>query len=326
VWLSVEDPQHAEAVVPLEIPDLLLPRRTGFWRVGLVGTCSEDPHLDVDDKVIGTEIDVADYLWAVPAGQQPRVTLSRDRDASQSPERVGPCTSHDDSCDTDRRAQLSWIWPDYLSGAFGGSYSCGAHPDSDYTYAMRSVDDLSLSASISDAIGARAEQRARAAFATAVRKWPGAAPAAMKRCVDDASFDPRSWHIEREPGGWKAEGWSTTSRLCGYGMDFPIVGDLTPVTGRRGDDRAGLVAVKGAIPESTDAHVGPGGKWILATTDKEVLLLKADAPDQPVARVALNKRESVVMVEWATGANAARWTEEARRAHDAGRVAPVIAR
>src|SRR5215467_2518650 len=50
VWLSVEDPQHAEAVVPLEIPDLLLPRRTGFWRVGLVGTCSEDPHLDVDDK------------------------------------------------------------------------------------------------------------------------------------------------------------------------------------------------------------------------------------------------------------------------------------
>lgn len=56
---------------PVEVRDLLVPRRSGFWLVGLQGECREHEEVAFDDSVIGTVVIIADYLWARPVGKGP---------------------------------------------------------------------------------------------------------------------------------------------------------------------------------------------------------------------------------------------------------------
>jgi hypothetical protein len=226
----------------------------------------------------------------------------------------------------DWRTDLFWVWPDYVSAEFGGRYDCGAHPDWDPGYTVRHVDDLSFHVRIADAFGSTAEEQSEVAFNAAVRDREREASDGEKRCTEYARFDPRAWHIARHAGGWQAEGWSDTSRICGYGVDFPVTGDLERVTGRRGNDRQRLDSLKSSLPQVTDVHVGPDGVWMLATTGKELLLLDANLPGHVAARVPLGERESLVMVEWAVGDNVARWSAAVRHARDAGPVRPIIVR
>jgi hypothetical protein len=323
VWLAVDDPSHPATIAPVEIPDLLLPRRTGFWRLGLLGTCAEDDFLDVNDKVLGASVDIADHLWSAPAGQRPRVTLD---DTTEPPESPGSCVRHDMFCSIDRRTSIYWVWPDYVSAELGGRYDCGAHPDWDPGYTLRRLDDLTLSVGIGDAFGPRVEAEAARALAAAARKWEADPPRGQEGCTSEARFDPQMWHIERRPGGWYTEGWSNTLRICGYGIDFPIDGDLARLTGRRGSDAARWNTLHASMPQLTDAHFSPGATWVVATTTTEVLFFRASAPDRPVARLRLDDADSIVMVEWATGANVRRWAAEARRARDAGPVEPIVVR
>jgi hypothetical protein len=191
---------------------------------------------------------------------------------------------------------------------------------------VRRTGDLQAQVGIGDVFGARVEQRAARAFATAARDWERTASTGEKGCTESASFDPRSWHIEREPGGWKAEGWSDTARICGYGVDFAIDGDLARVTARRDRDRERWRALHADVPRLTDAHFSPGASWVLATAGHELLLFAANAPDRPAARLTLGPRDSLVMVEWATGDAVARWDAQARRVRDMGPARPIVVR
>jgi hypothetical protein len=323
VWLAVEDPSHPATVTPVEIPDLLLPRRTGFWRLGLLGTCAEDDFLDVNDKVLGASVDVADHLWSAPAGQRPRVELD---DTTDPPERPGSCARHDMFCSIDRRTQIYWVWPDYVSADFGIESDCGAHPDREFGFTVRRTNDLTFEARIADVFGSPAETRAEGAAAAAVRERSAMAPAAAGSCTEDARFDAWRWHVEREAGGWKTVGWMPTSRICGGGIDFAIDGALARITGRRASDRDRWAALHASTPQLTDAHFSPGARWVIGQTTTGLLMFAPDAPQQPVARIPLTDDESIVMVEWATGTSVARWAAEARRAREAGQVQPIVVR
>src|SRR5439155_27275838 len=63
VWIPLDPSSRATRVTSLEIPDLLIPRRSGFWRAGLLGTCVENSVEDIDGKPIGIAASVADHFW-----------------------------------------------------------------------------------------------------------------------------------------------------------------------------------------------------------------------------------------------------------------------
>ena len=86
-----------------------------------------------------------------------------------------------------------------------------------------------------------------------------------QECAEQATFAPQSWYIERVPSGWKIVGWSDTHRMCGYGLDFVVDVDPSPVTGRT-TAKTRWQQLQAAMPDLVDAHFSPGGNWVLAVT------------------------------------------------------------
>jgi hypothetical protein len=121
-------------------------------------------------------------------------------------------------------------------------------------------------------------------------------------------------------------GWTTAHRLCGGGFDFEADLDLSSITGGRKTDESRLEQFKGRLPDVIDAHFSPAGPWLLAVTGKQLRIHAGVESGKSVRTLPLKKYEKVVMVEWATGSNVARWTAEVRRLRAAGPVRPLVRR
>jgi hypothetical protein len=305
----------------VELPDLLVPRRAGFWRAGLVSTCAEAPHLDADDKRIGTEVTFAEYLWAAPAGEAASVR------PETADERVGPCASRDISCDIDRGLQIFWVFPEFASVEQGLRASCGAHPDWTPGFAVQPLGDLSARLTVDAALGPRALTTLKAAFEEAKRREMSNQPGrpGEPSCASEAEFAPNSWHIEHEHGRWHAQGWSNTHRLCGYGFDFEAAVDLSPITGRT-DASVSWDVLTARWPDATDVHSAPGAAWFVVETDRDLRVLGTAAAAAPLATISKGDQERVVMVEWATGSNVARWAAEVAQLKQTAGPAPRVIR
>jgi hypothetical protein len=312
IWISAGGP---EPIVPIEIPDLLLPRRTGFWRLGLLGWCAEEPHKDADHKIDGVEAMFGDHLWAVPIGRRPEVRVG-SKTWLDVPIVAGPCASRDVYCTVDLRTWIHWVWPEYVSMANGSESGCGAHPDGSFGYTVQRPGSLGGELTIGHVLGSAVQRRFERAFQSALKK--------ADPCGEPAHFQPSTWHVVRVPGGWKAEGWSDTHRLCGYGVDFAVDVDLSRITGRS-DDRALWPPLKKKMPLLTDAHFSPDGRWVVATTTTELRFFDLAAMDRAVI-IPLARGDDVVMVEWATGVNVPRWHAAVQQAREAGAVKAVVLR
>jgi hypothetical protein len=296
VWVPLDQPAGLSHVDAIQLSYLLIPRKTGFWQAGLAGTCDERTMLDADDKPFGIAATVADYFWAAPAGGRGSIRL-RDTD-----EKLGSCRTREPRCENDNRTIVYWVWPDFVPMDASDRSECGVHPDADLHYMVRSLDSLQTAKTPVDILGPAAEAPFRAAFDKAMLEAGG------EKCLDD--IRPRGWRIERKNGDWKAIGWESTQRSCGYGFDFEPALDLTPITGRKYDAR--WEKLRSRIPKITDAHFSPAGAWILVATPKQLMILRGES-DKPVVTLPLSEFENLIMVEWSTGRNVARWTEEIRR-------------
>src|SRR6476469_8775933 len=164
IWVSSGSPGDSRRSDAIELPDLLVPRRAGFWRAGLVGTCAEAPHLDGDNKRVGTEVTIADYFWAAPVGEAAEVH------AVTADERVGPCASRDISCDIDRSLQIFWVFPGFASVEQGLRASCGAHPDWTPGFAVQPLGGPSAGLSMDAVLGPRALTTFKSSFEEAKRR------------------------------------------------------------------------------------------------------------------------------------------------------------
>jgi hypothetical protein len=322
VWVTSGSPVDAASTDAMELPDLLVPRRTGFWRAGLVATCAETPRPAADDRRPGTEVTVADYFWAAPTGETPDVKLE------SADERLGPCLSREISCDVDRRVQFNWVFPDFVSVEQGPRASCGVHPDWTPTYVVRPIGDFTARLSIEAVLGPRAIATFRSAFDEAKRREIANQPGknGQPSCAAEAQFRPDSWYLEREHGRWHAQGWSDTHRLCGYGFDFEAAVDLSPITGRT-EAPAPWDQLAARWPDATDVYSTPGGSWFLVETDRDLRVLAASASGtSPLATISKADGERLVMVEWATGANVAKWAADVSRVRQMPAPAPRVVR
>ena len=312
--LWIQGTARGTIAAPVELANLLVPRRSGFWRVGLYGECAEEREL-VDDRDGAT---VADHVWAAPVGREPELRLERD-DVGFHPL---PCRTRKLYCINDWTTTVFWISPEYASLDMGQQGGCGAHPDASFDFTVRSLSDLSRPLSVGQALGQSAGDALRRSYQQARREEE---MVHEPECFESADFKADSWHIEREEGTWKAVGWTTTDRLCGVGFDYVIDANLFAVTGRR-DDRSRWQQLKSQLPQSKDAHVSPDGKWTFVVTETELIILGGASGTQPSLRVTKASNENVVMVEWATGGNVARWSSEVMRLRNTDEPQPRIIR
>lgn len=187
-----------------------------------------------------------------------------------------------------------------------------------FDFTVRSLSNLAEPLSVGDVFGRSVEDAARNAFDNEDDARRKLEREEARECGVEAVFDPKSWSIKRAAGTWKATGFSKTHRLCGVGIDWLVDANLSTITGRR-DDRSRWQLFEAKWPSFTDMHVSPADRWTLVVTETELMIFEARSIDRPLLRVPKSSQENVVMVEWATGKNVARWNAEVVRLRGATR-------
>jgi hypothetical protein len=271
IWLSGDAP-------PLEVTPLVVPRRTGFWRLGVLPTCSTSP----SPAEAEVEQYADEHVWAAPAGVRAKVPVEEPQ------ERPGACPARPVRCSVEGAVTIHFVWPELVSLTYARSGDCGAHPGSGEIPGVHRFDALGADGLPIDwVLGAGSVEAFTAGFDRAAAADPAAAS-----CTDPDP-DPRRWWIQRDPGRWQIRG-DTTTGLCGFLFDVDL-----PLPPRL--ERAGPAPV----PRVQDAFPAPGGEGALLVRKDRVELLWLAAP---LASARRDEKETVVMVEWALGAQVARWT------------------
>ena len=197
------------------------------------------------------------------------------------------------------------MWPDFISLNKGSESSCGAHPDGDYRPAVHRLNDLETPLSFGAVFGASAEARLRSAYKREKREYRSRH---ARECEEPDSFSPTAWHVERQDGRWLLEGWAGAHRMCEVGISYTADIDVSRVTGSRAPARVLPKPISGV----QDAIVSADERWLLRIRQNEVALSPRETPERPVARAPLTGGDSVVMAEWARGANVSGWRDQVR--------------
>jgi len=325
LWV-VRDASGAHIAVTL--PDVIVPRKTGFWRLGIAHTCQLDPP-SLSRPAGPGMISTGDFAYAVPAEHTPVVRVDYNGESK-------PCDTEnarrvfDESFQLyaderpDEPFQCSWenLWfltvlPDLVSISYarGNSDNCdsasGHH--SRWRNWVQSPDDL-LSPHdptqphkhipFNQIFGDKGEQ----AWIRAVTADPCLAEAPQEE-LDDRT----GWSLHHSDGEWHAQAFAQQGLGCGVSA-YPRVtvprslthGAPLPVP---------WLALKKQLPAISDAYVSPSGSILVA-------ILSAQNPERVVS-IALfdfskNKLGSkllelpagdVVMTEWATGRFVQSWTD-----------------
>jgi hypothetical protein len=378
----------------MELPDLIVPRKTGFWRVGTRFYCDPDEVKNEPHKAPSPD----GAFFAAPVNQQPIVYG------------VVQCPAHVQYLDTEgvcgdnvpsgaNGINISFVNDTYISLNSWGRTDCGAHPDGSDQWSVQRLGNSArgpIAYGEIEGKGAIDEYERRAAHALidqnsglvgnghsvplgegdneedkeirkSIPNWStmddvqkvAAMEAEQIGCVPEN--DDKEWYIARNRGQWRAHGFVTTHRLCGYFVDFdlplhasfrgPAAGPISP------DAIKNRITIKDVFDLKTikgvkDLFWSPDHKLlvVLINTEKACIsnpsriclpreldpedldqtsLLQVYSPHgqdlgKPVISMQLREFEGPVMAEWSTGDNVAQWTAELKEIQAQGVVKPLL--
>ena len=251
LWIA---PQ-AGALQIMELPDLIVPRKTGFWRVGTRFYCNPDDVKEEPYKAPSPD----GAFFAAPVNQRPTVYG------------VVPCPAHVQYLDTEGTCgddvpsgangiDVLFVNDQYISLNDWGRTDCGGQPDGSSQYRVerlgdpfrnpiaygeiegnlasndyewRAADALLENASRVSEEGEKVplgegdtdeDKEIRQNFP----KWSDITKldkVTVMQTLEDGCFpkhDDKEWYITRKNGQWSAHGSFDTHRLCGVEVDFEL--------------------------------------------------------------------------------------------------------
>lgn len=326
LWI-VRDPARS---VHTTIPALLVPRSDGWWRVGTAPICSTE-------EVEGQAMDV---LWRVRADSTPVIAeICHEVAASDLPyaRAVAEDTAVADSLQTMVRCSWSHISIKFVSAEYmavgetsGQTEACeprgGRWYQSYYVSRFNGDSSLALSTFATpsvDSIGRAALTRA----ATELAKDEMCTEVVRGFNASELVDVGAAWYPVRWRGRWRP----TLMEELGTGdcQLLPTV-DVVLANALTGHDSLkpswGVVArqVKGLV----DAFTSPRGDLVIARGKDSlfVYLGEAEKLGRRIGAIPFADRD-IVMLQWATGRNVARWNQEiaamVRRGLPAPKVVPA---
>ena len=287
----------------IEVPGLLVPRKSEFWVVSNYFTRLTGEEIESPTGTKITNDIFEEHIWALPVGHQPTI--------SPRPHELVTKVFTDDACESIFR-EVQFVNETHLSVEKDTGYECGVHPDGETEFDVFSLDDLNgKRLSITDLLGEAGGEAFEKGLADRTKQ---------NLCETSAQTDDKNWRLVRSQGHWIAQGWANTYRLCGYGFNFGIpialpesfVGyDLLPF------EWATLAA---QIPKLDDAFSSPARDLLVAVTDKEFLVFRPRGGQlgDPTLRLRTKgipthdepSGMQVVMSQWVLGGSVSRWTEQ----------------
>jgi hypothetical protein len=338
----------AGARITATLPDIIVPRKTGFWRLGIQHACQFRAPEKGDPTSRGN-ISTTDLAYAAPTDKSPILVIQYPLCDSETNKRV-----FDDAYDSepsndlppkpDAPSECGWynVWfesvlPDLISvGSFTGqSESCeprGGHLYSDFW--VQSPDSpIQLYSGETPKIPF--EQRFGAAGDRAyIKALSGSGPDGDS-CVSDTPSEnlPRTgWSLKHGQGEWYTSAFVQPSGFC-------VASGIPKVIVPRSLTHAVPLpvpwsALKKQLPDLADAYVSPGGSVLLSLQSKQdpnshvIQILSVALFDFSGNRLGPKLLElpptDLVMVEWATGRFISSWTDSLTALQSHGLPSPTF--
>ncbi|SHH99489.1 hypothetical protein [Clostridium grantii] len=270
-----------------EVPTILLPRKTGFWRIDV-------------NRVLGNNY-VQDYLSAIPLN-------------SNSSTQKNSRPLYED-IEFNHLLDINFIGNDYLSLNYKG-ITLEKNETSYFNYEfmrMISIDTLYSNNETSIPIkkilgesGYTLLQEGAIAFLNSVDDK-------TKNSLN-SSVDELSYGVTRENGQWILKGSldiidkAAKGTLC----SFPI--PMVPPRELVSFDTLypSWLSIKEKVPEAVDAYSSPIENFVIILTDKKILLYSMEngvLSSSSLLEIDLKEGEIPVMSQWATGNYVDSWTE-----------------
>jgi len=283
-----------KAQLAADLPDLIVPRKDGFWRVGAV-------HKGPPGKYGAQE-----FVYDVPVRLVPHV-------GDYHPD------NPDWNCSETDQATVEFVNPDLLSVSYFTEPACSLQVEFQHrTYKLGERQELEITAVLGAAAWA-AEKKADAHAKAKDNKSPD--------CVGLSKPESTNWGIElsgRLPGS-EAKSWVLVSdfngpHVCGdgdtYEIRFPIPESLTGPTYHT-DTLSSLLQSQVARDNYIlpgEALLTPAGDFLVAfgySPPVRIFGIESRGIEPKLAlSVPTNLESNVVMVQWALGKHVREWESE----------------
>lgn len=337
------------ARIAATLPDVIVPRSTVFWRVGIEHACYSTAPTPGDPLHHGS-IEIQDIVYAAPVDKTPAVEVESGPCDPETAQRVldrsyvpWPSNrSHYEECGG-IRAQFKTVLPDLVSISAAEADMCEQSGGHNYEELwVQSPDDPMppffetwQANSIPSATKIRFDQLFGAAGHKA---WASAVSNIIADpdgdCGDD---DPNvmqqtGWNLEHIGGEWRTTAYVNVGGVC-EGLGHPRI-DVPSSLTHAVPLPLPWSALKRQLPGISDAYFSPLGSVVLAVRSSAgpasnethvASVALFDFSDGKIGQQLLDlPTADIVMTEWATGRFVKSWTECLTALQRRGLAAPVF--
>jgi hypothetical protein len=318
----------AEAHIVATVPDAIVPRSTGFWRIGTTAIC------DYQRDSWGTTKEV---LWQTPIEKAPVIdsgTPCKDEETAngENTDKDTPAQPSDaglNAC-SHEAVKLLFVSPSYISEEFNTNQAdCDGRGGHDVTRNDVRTFDAGVPISLDEFFGEQAAKAyrvaARKGFAEVTKDFNCPEP-------NPQSYDLKSWAITHDRGIW-----SPTASLdemqgeCAFGhpMDLTLPKNVTGEVSRA----ALWPAMAAAVPHLSDFYRSPLGDYVVLITNPKnsdyhiyTYSVKAGVLGKRLAEITWDPYNSYtfVMAQWSAGKYVQQWTDAIQNIKDHPLPAPIL--
>jgi hypothetical protein len=313
----------SEAYVAATAPDIVVPRSTGFWRLGTTIACEYSVENQQDAS--------REIVWQSPVektpvfNQGPPCKNHKTAFVDELPdeENAGPSDSHGAQvplCSVET-AEILFVSPTHVSEYFNDYDRCDARGGHDLTDEdVRPLDNfapISLADLLGDSAAKSYRLAAQKGFAENSKEYNCPEP-------DPERFDLKSWRISHRHGTWTP--YASLTQYMGECTYFYQT-DLTlpkSVTGEAAQARL-WKSFAAAVPHVEDFFLSPLGDYALilvsAKTNDHHLYAYSIQNGVPAKRLAeipwdIGNSHHVVMAQWSSAKYIPQWTSAIKKIQD----------
>jgi hypothetical protein len=298
--------------LPATIPDLLVPRADGWWRLGTAFICPtggpEDEGMDVLWRVRADSTPViAEICHEAPRGELPLPIYAEDSATIDSLKReIVRCSWSD--------IEIKFVSPEYIAVGerSGQTEECEPRGGRWYQtyYVSRFNGDSSLA--LSQFAGSNVDSLGRRALERDAKELAKEELCAIAEgfSADELLEIGNAWYPKRAGGRWLP----VVMEQLGTG-DCQLLPTVNVVLSRAltGHDSLRLPwsALTKRVKGLEDAFTSPTGDLVAVRTSDSLFVHLGHRQQlgRRIAAIPFAKRE-IVMIQWATGRNVARWNNE----------------
>jgi len=317
-----------EAHVAATVQDVIVPRATGFWRVGSTILCEYDASTEQDSA--------RDVLWQTAIEKVPMI----DQGLACKSHKPGDFTENGDDGQTNaahphvnlcgrETGMLRFVSPGYIAEEFSAWDGCdprGGHNTlRDDVRPIEKGEPVSLAEFFGERAAGAYGIAAKRGFAENSKAYNCPAPDAKR-------YDLKSWHIAHVRGAWMA--LASLNEFMGecafwYATDLALPKSVTGEVPKTGLWRG----MASTVPHLTDFYLSPLGDYALVLAEPKnaeyhlyAYAVKDGVLGKRLAEIPWINSSSypIVMAQWSTGKYVAQWTAVIRKINDHPLPEPVV--